>query len=220
MENISLMFTFNICASALRSIALVLVVFICAYARPVDAIEARPSSKADSISSAFTGGNSAIRGRIWTKGALLARKVYPPEGSIVTIIVLTEELRLWFERMKDDPQFKANPEAVLPKEIAAHFSHARILNDRGEFVFERLKPGAYLLIATTGITNNRQFSETVGTVDQYVNRQHVGSYAVTETYSYKTMQQADLQEFVIIDADGKTVEVELKKRRVWDSPWW
>ncbi len=104
-------------------------------------------------------GTGSIAGNAFFKGAVLAKKQYPPKGSQrVGLIHMSDEFKQWFETVK---QSEKMPDQI-PERIAKHFMFATILDDQGGFRFTRLPPGEYLLIADFSYKETVTRSEVTG----------------------------------------------------------
>lgn len=89
-------------------------------------------------------GNSTITGQAFYKGAILAKKQYPPKGTqAVGLIWMTDEFKAWYEKVKRDQKLPTH----IPESILKHFMSTRILDDQGRFKFTNLPAGEYILIA-------------------------------------------------------------------------
>lgn len=157
-------------------------------------------------------GKSTIKGQVFYKGALLARKQYPKQGSqAVGLIWMTDEFKTWFEQVKRDKKLP-NP---IPERILKHFMSTSILDNKGNFTFTNLPAGEFLLIANYSYEKTVTESEVVGRTDTYINNQHVGSSNNIATWSHVVQQGTSYGKTVIIPKDGNTIQVSLDKSKTF-----
>ena len=117
-------------------------------------------------------GTGSIAGSAFYKGAVLAKKQYPPKGSQrVGLIHMSDEFKQWFETVK---QSQKMPDRI-PERIAKHFMFATILDDQGGFRFTKLPAGEYLLIADFSYKETVTRSEVTGRTDVYAGNRYIGS---------------------------------------------
>ncbi|MEJ2788297.1 MULTISPECIES: carboxypeptidase-like regulatory domain-containing protein [unclassified Pseudoxanthomonas] len=152
-------------------------------------------------------GTGAIAGTAFYKGALLAKKQYPPKGSQrVGLIHMSDEFKQWFETVK---QSQKMPDRI-PERIAKHFMFATILDDQGSFRFTRLPPGEYLLIADFSYTETVTRSEVTGRTDVFVGNQHIGSNDQV-AYWFEDVKKTTTFSKTVHLKDGETLQVTLDK---------
>ena len=141
------------------------------------------------------------------KGALLAKKQYPPKGSQrVGLIHMSDEFKQWFETVK---QSQKMPDRI-PERIAKHFMFATILDDQGGFRFTKLPPGEYLLIADFSYKETVTRSEVTGRTDVFVGNQHIGSNDQV-AYWFEDVKKNTTFSKTVHLKDGEAMQVTLDK---------
>lgn len=157
-------------------------------------------------------GKSTINGQVFYKGALLARKQYPKQGSqAVGLIWMTDEFKAWYEQVKRDKKLPS----PIPERILKHFMSTRILDDKGNFTFTNLPAGEFLLIANYSYEKTVTETEVVGRTDTYIGNQHIGSTDNTVSWSYVVQQGTSYGKSVIVPKDGNTIQVSLDKSKTF-----
>ena len=152
-------------------------------------------------------GTSSIAGTAFFKGAVLAKKQYPPKGSQrVGLIHMSDEFKQWFEMVK---QSQKMPEQI-PERIAKHFMFGTILDDQGGFRFTKLPAGEYLLIADFSYKESVTRSEVVGRTDVYAGNQHIGSNDQVAYWFEDVKKQTTFSKTVHLK-DGEAMQVTLDK---------
>ncbi len=152
-------------------------------------------------------GTGSIAGNAFFKGALLAKKQYPPKGSQrVGLIHMSDEFKQWFETVK---QSEKMPDRI-PERIAKHFMFATILDDQGGFRFTKLPPGEYLLIADFSYKETATRSEVVGRTDVYVGNRHIGSNDQV-AYWFEDVKKNTTFSKTVHLKDGEAMQVSLDK---------
>nr|WP_298127535.1 carboxypeptidase-like regulatory domain-containing protein [uncultured Pseudoxanthomonas sp.] len=153
-------------------------------------------------------GTSTITGTAYFKGALLAKKQYPPKGSqAVGLIWMTDEFKQWFEMVK---QSQKMPDGI-PERIARHFMVTTILDDQGSFRFTNMPPGEYLLIADFSYKETVTRTEVTGRTDVYAGNQYIGSNDHLSVWFENVKKPATFSKTVHIKKDGETLQVTLDK---------
>lgn len=156
-------------------------------------------------------GNSSIAGTAFYKGALLAKKQYPPKGSrAVGLIWMTDEFKAWYELVKRQNKL---PEQI-PEDILKHFMSTTILDDTGGFRFDKLPAGEYTLIANFSYEENINRPEVIGRTDVYAGNRYIGSNDQVAWWSYTVKRGASFSKNVAIARDGEQLEVVLDKSRL------
>jgi hypothetical protein len=153
-------------------------------------------------------GTSTITGTAFFKGAVLAKKQYPPKGSqAVGLIWMTDEFKQWFETVK---QSQKMPDAI-PERIARHFMVTPILDDQGSFRFTNMPAGEYLLIADFSYKESVTRTEVTGRTDVYAGNQYIGSNDHLSVWFEDVKKPATFSKTVHIKQDGETLQVTLDK---------
>ncbi|WP_196778909.1 carboxypeptidase-like regulatory domain-containing protein [Lysobacter silvisoli] len=156
-------------------------------------------------------GASTIAGSAYYKGALLAKKQYPPKGSqAVGLIWMTDEFKAWYEQVKRDKKLPP----TIPESILKHFMSTTIVDDQGGFRFTRLPPGEYMLIANYSYKENVSRQEVIGRTDVYAGNRYIGSNDHIASWSYDVMQGTSYHKTVFVRRDGDTVTVSLDKSQL------
>ncbi|ENW21627.1 hypothetical protein [Acinetobacter haemolyticus] len=156
-------------------------------------------------------GNSTITGQAFYKGAILAKKQYPPKGSqAVGLIWMTDEFKAWYEQVKRNQKI---PEQI-PENILKHFMSTRILDDQGHFKFTNLPAGEYILVANFSYEKSVSRTEVVGRTDVYVGNQHIGSNDQIAHWSYVIKEGTSFEKPVTIPKDGDSVNIILDKSQI------
>lgn len=156
-------------------------------------------------------GRSSIVGNAFFKGAVLAKKQYPPKGSqAVGLIWMTPEFKAWYEQVKLE---KKLPERI-PESILKHFLSTTILDDKGGFRFTNLPAGEYVLVANFSYDRNVNRQEVVGTTDVYAGNRYIGSNDHIASWSYTIKEGTSFEKNVAIARDGDTVQVSLDKSQL------
>lgn len=157
-------------------------------------------------------GASTIRGQTFFKGALLAKKKYPPKGSrAVGLIWMTDEFKVWYEQVKRN---KKLPEQI-PLQILKHFMSTRILDDEGRWEFTNMPAGEYLLVANFSYEKIVNRPEVVGRTDVYRGNQYIGSNDQVAYWSYAVQEGTTFEKKVIVPRDGDTIDVALDKSQIY-----
>jgi hypothetical protein len=154
-------------------------------------------------------GTSVIKGQAYFKGALLASRKYPPNGSqAVGLIWMTDEFKVWYEQVKRDQKMPKH----IPQAILKHFMRTKILDDQGSFMFTNMPPGEYLLITDFSYERTRSQVEVIGRTDVYTaGGRHIGSNDQITVNTYAFQQGVTFEKRVVVPADGQTIEVTLDK---------
>ena len=158
-------------------------------------------------------GHSRISGQVSLKRALLVGREYPQKGAVVQLIMVTDELKAYFEKVKASG---VAPETLnLPDSIKRLHRITRISDNQGHFAFENLPPGEYMVAITMdylveGTTEEATGNQIVTTVDGHV----VGVRDETRTVRVAADRSTALEQTVVIAHDGDAVVVELKKSKM------
>ncbi|MDR7015688.1 hypothetical protein [Acinetobacter sp. 3657] len=156
-------------------------------------------------------GNSTITGQAFYKGAILAKKQYPPKDSqAVGLIWMTDEFKAWYDQVKRNKKLPAH----IPESILKHFMSTRILDDQGHFKFTNLPAGDYILIANFSYDKNVSHTEVVGRTDVYAGNQYIGSNDQIARWNYVVKEGTSFEKPVTISKDGETINVSLDKSQI------
>ena len=156
-------------------------------------------------------GNSTITGQAFYKGAILAKKQYPPKGTqAVGLIWMTDEFKAWYEKVKRDQKLPTH----IPESILKHSMSTRILDDQGRFKFTNLPAGEYILIANFSYEKNVSHTEVIGRTDVYVGNQYIGSNDQIARWNYIVKEGTSFEKPVTIPKDGDTINVSLDKSQI------
>lgn len=156
-------------------------------------------------------GTSVIKGQAYFKGAILARKNYPPKGSqSVGLVWMTDEFKTWYEQVKRDQKIPKH----IPQSILKHFMYTKILDDKGSFAFTNMPAGEYLLIADFSYERTSSQTEVIGRTDVYVGGNYIGSNDQITVNTYAFQEGVTFEKRVVVPADGDIVEVTLDKSQI------
>lgn len=156
-------------------------------------------------------GTSTINGTAFAKVALLTPKQYPPKGSVVGIIPLTDEVRRWIATANKGQA------TSYPQEIKKLVSYTKIEDDKGRFTFNNLPSGEYIVHISFGFFGNRHYQQYEGT-DVVVDRRSgavVSSQDRVSQQSASEARSAIVEKNVTIKNDGDIVDVELSKSDIF-----
>ncbi len=152
-------------------------------------------------------GSSTITGTAFYKGAVLAKKQYPPKGSqTVGLIYMSDEFKQWFDMVK---QSQKMPDQI-PERIAKHFMFATIEDDQGSFRFTRIPAGEYLLIADFSYKETVTRSEVVGRTDVFAGNRYIGSNDQV-AYWFEDVRKKTTFSKTVHLKDGEAMQVTLDK---------
>jgi hypothetical protein len=156
-------------------------------------------------------GRSTITGQAFAKVALLAPKQFPPRGTPVGIIPLTDAVRQWIASTRNGTA------TGYPPEIRNLVSYVLIEDNRGTFRFNNLPVGEYIVHVSLGYRGNRSVSRYEGTdvVTDARSGAVVSSYDRVGQYTINEARGAVIEKNVVIRSDGETVTVELSKSDVF-----
>jgi hypothetical protein len=174
---------------------------------------ARVKGTADSqhASQNISAGRSTIVGTAFAKVALLTPRQYPPKGSAVGLIALTDEVKRWMSTAG------RGGAAGYPDQIRKLVSYTQIHDDRGGFRFSSLPPGEYVLHISFDFVGNVHYQKYEGT-DVVVDRRSgavVASHDRVSQQSVGELRGAVVQKNITVQNDGDVVEVELSKTDVF-----
>ncbi|MFW1951627.1 hypothetical protein [Acinetobacter beijerinckii] len=156
-------------------------------------------------------GHSTITGQAFYKGAVLAKKQYPPKDSqAVGLIWMTDEFKTWYEQVKRNQKLPTH----IPESILKHFMSTRILDNQGRFKFTNLPAGDYILIANFSYDKNVSHTEVVGRTDVYAGNQYIGSNDQIARWNYIVKEGTSFEKPVKILKDGDTINVSLDKSQI------
>lgn len=156
-------------------------------------------------------GNSTITGQAFYKGAVLAKKQYPPKGSqAVGLIWMTDEFKAWYEQVKRDQKLPSH----ISESILKHFMSTRILDDKGHFKFTNLPAGEYILVANFSYDENVSHTEVIGRTDVYAGNQYIGSNDQIAHWNYMVKKGTSFEKPVTISKDGDTINISLDKSQI------
>jgi hypothetical protein len=156
-------------------------------------------------------GKSTLKGQAFYKGALFARKEYPPKGSAaVGLVWMTDEFKAWYQQLVAT---KKAPERI-PEHIAKHFMQTTIVDDEGGFVFTRLPAGEYMLVANFSYDKTMVKQEVIGQTHTFAGNRHIGTQDHVAHWSYTIKQPTTFQKTVVIKNDGDTLDVSLDKSQI------
>lgn len=193
----------------------------------------KASFNADEVKGMLTGGTSSIKGQASTtdgapKGLLQrSKKQYAPKGSIVVLIPNTPYFKEWVDfnltiGKISPPVYLDVPDLgpkrlvqgcayPLPAEIKKHHLLTDVLDDKGNFVFQNLKPGEYLVFV--GFVANKYTHTTRtpnGTYSVVINSDGTGSATQNvDVTQWSTPQNILNYKFIKVSKEGETVDVKL-----------
>jgi hypothetical protein len=166
-----------------------------------------------------TGGKSVIKGQAFArdnesgiKGIAVLninKKQFAPRGTTVVLIPYTDYYKEWIEVSKK--YGKQGKVVQLPKEAKECIRVVQITNDEGNFEFNNLMPGQYLLYSQFGYQHTQHASEVVGRKDYYVNNSYQGSSDILSYFTYGVNASAYVDKVVTIKNDGDVEHIKLKR---------
>ena len=168
----------------------------------------------DVAAQALQPGTSAIRGVAYTRadGAIPlipGRKKFAQKGTTVTLFPLTPYFAEYFEMRKKYKPGKKKV-AVLSNEAYEYRLTTKVLDDNGNFYFENLKPGKYVIEATVSYVETGSYSVQTGREVGYnVYGQEVSSTPLYSSYSTSWVESNYVSEEVAVPAEEVIVEVNL-----------
>lgn len=202
-----------------------------AYTRVYDA---KIAETAGGVGGAMKGGIwGAVAGKVGGAvadkeiGKKLGNKKIAARGSIVTLFPLTpyfeEYLKMRnksgnsYDVSKLNP-FKKREIPMMSEEAYEYKLTTRVADDKGNFSFNNLKPGRYLIESVVEYIKTGTASEQVGTTTQTQTIMQGNTPISTNTYEvpvyryYKVSwtERVYVYEAVNVDKDGATVKVDLK----------
>ena len=167
------------------------------------------ATQAGNIAANSLGGSSTIIGTAYAKVALIAARQYPPKGWDVSLIRMTDEMRLF---LSDAQELAARGETpMVPQKIKDLTSYAKIEDDKGNFKFTNLLPGYYVLRISFNYKLNRMTSADT----EFVRCQ--GNLCVNQSVSMEKEfnEGAEVMKEVRINNNGETVTIDLSKKDVF-----
>lgn len=173
----------------------------------------------DQAAMALQKGSSAIQGVAYTRGTLgngglignikVGRKKFASKGTVVTLFPMTPYFAEYFELRKKHPP-GGKKVAVIPNEAYEYRLTATVLDDNGNFYFENLKPGKYMIEASVSYTKTGSYSvETGREVGYNVYGQEVSSTPLYSSYSTSWVETDHVSEVVSVPEEEVIVEVNL-----------
>lgn len=168
----------------------------------------------DGAAQALQPGNSAIRGIAYTRAdgsipLIPGRKKFAAKGTTVTLFPLTPYFAEYFELRKKHKPGKKKV-AVLSNEAFEYRLTTRVLDDNGNFYFENLKPGKYLIEATVSYVETGSYSvETGREVGYNIYGQEVSSTPIYSSYSTSWVESNYVSEEVVVPSEEVIVEANL-----------
>jgi hypothetical protein len=181
---------------------------------------------AEGTKAMITNGTSSIKGQASTKISekrMLGNKTqFAPKGSLVTLIPNTPYYKEWMDLnlklYKIDSPTYANGKLVkgcaypMPPELKEATLVTEVIDDKGNFVFQNLKPGEYLV--WVGFLANKYTRTTRTPNGNYtVTLNNDGSASATQDIdvtNFMSLQNVVNFQFVTVKKDGETVNVKLK----------
>lgn len=179
----------------------------------------------------LTGGNSSIKGQASTKifnGRMIGNKTqYAPKGSIVALIPNTPYFKEWVDFNltigKISPpvyldMVEFGPKRLvqgcaypLPEEVKKYILVTDVLDDKGNFVFQNLKPGEYLVFVNFVANKYTHTTRTpTGNYTVTVNADGTGSATqIIDVKNWMSPQNILNYKFIKINKEGETVSVKL-----------
>lgn len=174
----------------------------------------------------LTGGTASIKGQASTKiggKKLLGNKTeYAPKGSIVILIPNTPYFKEWVDFNLSiakisrpvylDGELVGGCSYPLPSEVKKHHLTTEVFDNKGNFVFENLKPGEYLVYI--GFVANKYSHTTRTPTGDYtitVNSDGSGSAKqIIDVTHWMSPARILNHQFVKINKEGESVNVKLK----------
>lgn len=174
----------------------------------------------------LSGGTSSIKGqastRISEKRIIGNKTQFAPKGSLVTLIPNTPYFKEWIEfnltigkisrPVYFDGKLVDGCSYPLPPEVAKHQVVTDVIDNKGNFVFQNLKPGEYLVFIGF-VANKYTHTTRTPTGDYSITVGSDGSASATQIIDVKNwMSPANVinHQFVKINKEGETVSVKLK----------
>jgi hypothetical protein len=174
----------------------------------------------------LSSGTSSIKGQASTKIAdkrLIGNKTqYAPKGSLVMLIPNTPYFKEWVNfnlfignvrrPVYYDGKLVDGCSYPLPPEVAKHQLITEVVDNKGNFVFENLKPGEYLVFVGF-VANKYTHTTRTATGDYSITVNDDGSGSATQIIDVKHwMSPADIlnHQFVKVKKEGEAVSVRLK----------
>ena len=182
----------------------------------------------------LSGGNSTIKGQASTKDGMpksilqKGKSIYAPKGSLVALIPNTPYFKEWVDfnlyigkisppLYMDGGIFGISERLLvqgcaypLPTEVRQQMLLTDVIDDKGNFVFQNLRPGEYLVFV--GFVANK-YSHTTKTPNGYsVTVYPDGSASGGTTYDVKhwvTPKNVVNLKFVNVSKEGETINVKL-----------
>lgn len=174
----------------------------------------------------LTGGTSSIKGQASTK---ISEKRLPgnktqfaPKGSLVALIPNTPYFKEWVDfnlrigkisrPVYFDGKLVDGCSYPLPAEVKKHQLLTEVIDNKGNFVFQNLKPGEYLVFV--GFVANKYTHTTRTPTGDYtvtVNSDGTGSATqIIDVKNWMSPQNVINHQFVKVTKEGETVSVKLK----------
>jgi hypothetical protein len=171
-------------------------------------------------------GTSSVKGQASTKIAnkrIPGNKTqYAPKGSLVTLIPNTAYFKEWVEYnlfignvsrpVYFDGKLVGGCAYPLPPEVAKTMRITDVTDNKGNFIFENLKPGEYLVYIGF-VANKYTHTTKTPTGDYSITVNSDGSGSATQIIDVKhwmTPENVINHQFVKITKDGESVKVQLK----------
>jgi hypothetical protein len=168
-------------------------------------------------------GTASIKGEASTKDGRpgRSRTIKAPKGTLVMLMPNTPYLKEWIDfnltignisrPLYFNGKLVEGCSYPLPKEVSKHQLVTEVVDEKGNFVFQNLKPGEYLVYV--GFVANK-YSYTTKVPNGYtitVNPDGTGSasqsYDITD---WATAQDVVNHKYVKISKEGETVSIKLK----------
>ncbi len=181
---------------------------------------------ADETMAMITKGTSSIKGqastRISEKRMLGNKTQFAPKGSIVTLMPNTQYFKEWLDFNlaigKTDSPTYSNGKLIkgcaypLPPEVREQSIVTDVIDDKGNFVFQNLKPGEYLV--WVGFVANKYTRTTRTPTGNYsisIYEDGTGSAnQIIDVKNWMSQQNIINHQYVTVKKEGETVSIKLK----------